>query len=56
MKTHNGLQQKYIIFRTDGKDVEPENEYFVLKVKGKGDLKHIGACKKAYLSLIPKEK
>ena len=49
MKTQNGLYRKYKIERTDGTLINPENEYFILKVKGVGDQKHIDACKKAVL-------
>lgn len=49
MKKRDELYKKYKIERTDGKPIDPENEYFVLKVKGSGDKKHIEACKKAVL-------
>lgn len=42
-----GLIKKYILSRTDGKPINPEDEYFVLKVKGEGDPYHIEACKAA---------
>ena len=48
-ETPDGLYGKYRIQRTDGKKIDPENEYFVLKLKGKGDKKHMEACRKAIL-------
>lgn len=45
-----GLHQKYHISRTDGQPIDPENEYFILKVAGKGDQKHIEACRKAVIA------
>lgn len=33
-----GLYCKYILERADGTPIEPGNEYFILKVAGKGDL------------------
>ena len=50
MKTQNGLYRKYKIERTDGTLINPENEYFILKVKGVGDQKHIEACRKAVIN------
>ncbi len=50
MNTPEGLYEKYKIERTDGKPIEPENEYFILKVKGIGDQKHIEACRKAVIT------
>lgn len=44
-----GLYGKYIITRADGKPIDPENEYFVLKIEGKGDKEHIEACRRAIL-------
>lgn len=44
-----GIQHKYIISRTDGKPIEEGNFYFVLKLEGEGDEKHIEACRKAVL-------
>ena len=44
-----GLIQKYRIERTDGTPINPSNEYFVLKVNGDGDKRHIEACRKAVL-------
>ena len=49
-ETPDGLYGKYKIQRTDGKPIDPENEYFVLKVKGVGDKKHIAACRKAVIT------
>ena len=50
MKTQNGLYRKYKIERTDGTLINPENEYFILKVKGVGNQKHISACRKAVIT------
>lgn len=49
-QNEKGLYQKYYIRRTDGQEIDPENEYFILKVAGKGDPKHIAACKKAIIT------
>lgn len=49
-QNEKGLYQKYNISRTDGKPIDPENEYFILKVAGKGDPNHIEACRKAVVS------
>jgi len=45
-----GLFQKYILTRTDGKPIDPEDEYFVLKVKGKGNSVRIEACRRAVIT------
>lgn len=45
-----GLINKYIISRRDGTPIDPEDEYFVLKVSGKGDPIHIAACRKAVIA------
>lgn len=45
-----GLINKYNISRTDGKPISPENEYFVLKLKGSGDEEHINASQSAILA------
>ena len=42
-----GLMNKYNLTRTDGKGINPNNEYFVLKLKGDGDDFHKEACIKA---------
>lgn len=44
-----GLFRKYRIERVDGKPIDPNDEYFILKVKGEGDQIHIKACRKAVL-------
>jgi len=44
-----GLYRKYEISRTDGTPIDPDNEYFVLKVEGNGDERHMEACRKAIL-------
>ena len=50
MEKPNGLYRKYKIERTDGTLINPENEYFILKVKGVGDQKHIDASRKAVIT------
>ena len=45
----NGLYNKYVISRTDGTPINPENVYFILKLEGEGDSIHIEACRKAVL-------
>jgi hypothetical protein len=47
---HEGLHHKYIVSRSDGKPIDPGNRYFVLKIAGKGDEKHLKASKKAVLT------
>ena len=44
-----GLYGKYFLAKVNGEPVNPNNEYFILKLKGKGDPKHIEACRKAIL-------
>ncbi len=46
---NKGLFGKYRILKADGSPVNPQNEYFVLKVAGVGDERHIAACRKAVL-------
>jgi len=46
---NKGLFGKYIIQKSDGSPVDEGAEYFVLRLNGDGDLKHIEACKKAIL-------
>jgi len=41
----NGLYNKYVITRSDGSPIDPENQYFVLKISGKGDEAHIKASR-----------
>lgn len=50
MAKERGLYQKYEISRTDGNEIDPDNEYFVLKLDGKGDVKHIDASRVAILT------
>jgi hypothetical protein len=50
MKKSKGLFGKYVIQRSDGTPVDPKDEYFVLKVSGDGDPKHIEACRKAAIT------
>ena len=50
MEKPDGLYRKYKIERTDGTLINPENEYFILKVKGVGDQKHIDASRKAVIT------
>lgn len=45
----SGLHKKYLVLRSDGKPIDPDNEYFCLKIAGKGDPRHIDACKKALM-------
>jgi len=43
-----GLHLRYIVTKANGKQVDPEAEYFVLRLDLKGDDKdHIFACRKA---------
>ncbi|MCF8218761.1 MAG: hypothetical protein K9J21_07240 [Bacteroidales bacterium] len=44
-----GLHKKYHIQHADGTPVDPQNEYFVLKVFGTGDPAHLKASQKAIL-------
>lgn len=39
----------YVISRTDGTPINPDNVYFILKLEGEGDQIHIGTCRKAVL-------
>lgn len=39
-----GLHQKYNISRYDGKPIPEGDEFFVLKIAGKGQSKHRDAC------------
>lgn len=48
-ETKKGLYGKYIITRLDGTPIDPENEYFILKVAGNGDPEHMKACRAAVL-------
>lgn len=46
----DGLYMKYFISKIDGTPVDPNNEYFILKLSGEGDEHHINACKTAVLA------
>lgn len=46
-KTDNGLHNKYVLSRTDGTPINPNDKYFVLKIDGDGDINHINACRAA---------
>lgn len=45
----NGLHRKYIISKSDGSEIEPSAEYFVLRMDEGGDVPHVRACRKAIL-------
>ena len=45
-----GLYNKYNISRTDGTPIDPNDEYFVLKVNGNGDVNHLEASRKGVLA------
>jgi len=46
-----GLHQRYIVSKPSGKPIDPNAEYFVLRVDKNGsDPKHRAACRKAVLS------
>lgn len=47
---NTGFYNKYQISRTDGTPMNPENEYFILKIAGEGDDFHINACRKALMT------
>lgn len=42
-----GLHQKYKIEKADGSPIDPEAEYFVLRLDAKGDYPHVEAGRKA---------
>ncbi len=44
-----GLHQKYVVSKTNGKPVDETAEYFVLRLDWNGNHKHIEACRKAVL-------
>lgn len=48
-ENQNGLHNKYVISRTDGTPINPNNVYFILKLEGEGDQIHMKACRKAVL-------
>lgn len=44
----HGILQKYRLLRSDGRPVDPNAEYFVLRLDGGGkDLRHVEACRAA---------
>lgn len=46
-----GLHQRYIVSKSNGNPVDPNAEYFVLRVDLNGsDSKHIEACRKAVIT------
>jgi len=46
-----GLHQRYIVAKSNGKPVDPNAEYFVLRVDLNGsDPKHIEVCRKAVIT------
>jgi hypothetical protein len=46
----NGLHQRYIVSKANGKAVDPNAIYFVLRLdSGGGDQMHINACRHAAL-------
>ncbi len=47
----HGLHQKYILARVDGQDLDPEAEFFILRLDAKGkNHNHINACRRAVLA------
>ena len=49
-ETHpNGLQTRYYISKVDNTPVDPNAEYFVLRLDRGGDAAHVSACRKAIL-------
>ena len=50
MHNKSGLHRKYIIKKSDGSLVDPDAEYFVLRLDVNGkDEKHTKACRKALM-------
>ena len=44
----NGLHLKYYITKVDGTPVDPDAEYFLLRLDEKStDLRHVNACRQA---------
>ena len=43
------LYNKYKVTKTNGSLVNPNTEYFVLRLDKEGDKKHVEACRKAIL-------
>jgi len=44
----SGLYQRYIVKKVDGSPIDPEAEYFVLRLDcGGSDIHHIAACRAA---------
>ena len=47
----NGLHLRFRVERTDGKPIDPNAEYFVLRLDDSGsNTAHIAACRKAILT------
>jgi hypothetical protein len=42
-----GLYGKYIIQKANGKPIDPEAEFFVLRLDPLGEMNHVKACRKA---------
>lgn len=49
-----GLHAKYVISKTNGMPVDPEAEYFVLRLDDQGDKEHVEACRTAILEYARK--
>ena len=50
-KNPGGLYRKYNISRTDGKELDPKAEFFILRLDEHGfNHNHINACRKAILA------
>lgn len=50
MKTkEKGLYNKYVIRKSDGSIVNPNADYFVLRLDKDGEKNHVNACRKAIL-------
>lgn len=49
-ETPKGLYNKYVISRTDGTPIDANDEYFVLKLRGAGDVEHLEASRAAILA------
>lgn len=44
----NGLHLKYYISKVDGTPIDPEAEYFILRLdENATDLRHVNACRQA---------
>jgi len=42
-----GLYHKYNLQKTNGEPLDPQSEYFVLRLDDGGDPEHVAACRKA---------